>query len=184
MFSQDLQQQAQDATVVSSAVSQNPPSESSPGSPNCLQSLGSQGAQESHPPSMTSAPLSGTGLSSSWHVSSQPSEPLVSEGHGGSLAASWHAADSSGIPYSGPPYSSGTSRDVSRSSSMNGRAVSGTSTSGRVPGDSQRGGVQEAFVGWPRAVVVHSELRNEVGFAGTIHEVWLKGLHELWSRGL
>ena len=29
---------------------------------------------------------------------------------------------------------------------------------------------QEAFIGWPRAVVVHSELRSETGFAGTVHE--------------
>ena len=29
---------------------------------------------------------------------------------------------------------------------------------------------REAFVGWPRAVVVHSELRTEAGFAGVLHE--------------
>ena len=46
-----------------------------------------------------------------------------------------------------------------------------TSTSGSHSLAAAGGGCHhEGFVGYPRAMVVHSEIRSEGGFAGTIHE--------------
>lgn len=101
-----------------------------------------------------------SGLSASWHASStHNSQYHISEGH--ALALPHEVRHLNG---------GGCSEEVLRSSSMNGRSAS---TSGRLAlgGANVEQCQQNTFIGWPRAVVVHSELRSEVGFAGTAHEV-------------
>ena len=83
------------------------------------------------------------------------------------LSSSWHGA---GVleEVEGP---GGSSRDTSWSGSFSGggQTVAESSSAGILSS-----GVspvhRQAFVGWPRAVVVHSELRTEAGFAGVLHE--------------
>ena len=126
------------------------------------------------------------GLSASWHASSAEKEQGQQQQRRGlktmPSSASWNA-----VGQAGEHPSTRNSRESQCGDSSSSRGVSSQQEPGHDPsmsglststwtGRLSLGGatdpclMHKAFVGWPRAVVVHSELRSEVGFAGTVHE--------------
>ena len=126
-----------------------------------------------------------SGLSSSWHASSTQKEQQGQhdqQGFGSQFPeASWSPREKrevdesrdNSLEFNCNPSSTENSHAPMHTLSMNGGL---TSTCGQFvpPGinstSKNQSLQQEAFIGWPRAVVVHSELRTETGFAGTLHE--------------
>jgi hypothetical protein len=90
------------------------------------------------------------------------------------MSSSWHAeceagvsssADTSRRSSAADPVAWADSAGSSGSSRPAGEGAAGHSPAAFPPNNAKR----DAFVGYPRAVVVHSEMRTEPGFAG-LHE--------------
>ena len=139
---------------------------------------------DQHPASvLEEAPLHRR-MSSSWHGASL-SEPASPDGPREALAprsssdakavaASRHGAGAGEAESSSRAGGSNSGRDARVSDSCSG-GLGGQgceSMSSVIPASvsSPTSAAREAFVGWPRAVVVHSELRTEAGFVGVLHE--------------